>query len=65
MIVKALKDYMGNMSLAKYTGYLFPTWEMVLGYPSIIPKKLEDWNAFLSTSVIGSIWLPKRIRYTS
>ena len=65
MIVKALKDYMGNTSLTKYTGYLFPPWEMVLVYPSNIPKKLEDWNAFLGTSVIGSIWLPKRIRYTS
>ena len=65
MIVKALKDYMGNSSQTKNGTYLSPTWEMVFIYPSNIPKKLEDWNAFLGTSVIGSIWLPKRIRYTS
>jgi hypothetical protein len=65
MNVKAVKDNMGNTSMTKHTRYLFPTWEMVLVYPSNSPKRFEVWNVFLGTSVIGSIWLPKRIRYTS
>jgi hypothetical protein len=65
MLVKALKDYVGNKSLTKNGTHLSPTFERVLVYPSNIPKRFEGWNAFLGTSVIGSIWLPKRIRYTS
>ena len=65
MIVKALKDYMGNVSLTNNGTYLSPTLKRVLVYPFNSPKKFEDWNAFLGTFIIASIWLPKRIRYTS